>query len=767
MRSCPGLAVAQIASAPRPRWVCEAAGGRPRANMADGSGAAGSSSLKGLREQMVAAAQALAEERRIQSGGSPVPIQSPVNVKALTKPVIDGSMLKSEERQRLARERREEREKQYAAKESQILEKEKKARLQYEKQMEEKQKRLKEQKLKEQQRRAAVEEKRKQKIEEEKERYEAVVHRTLERSQRLETRQKRWSWGGSVTDSDGRTARRSQFSPLESNVINRLLAPTQASLARSKSAAALSADGKDPSASNSSLGSPVHVSKVPLRSRSIDRLKVAASSSENLSPESAQKPEAAKPSTSSIGRRAPSPSLPGSRRSPSPANVGKRPPSPASTSRQKPHPSSPNVLRQQAPSPVPVPKPAPIQRPSLTPNVLNITKKRADLEPKAKERVVDTAGQEQSHLPHASEKESPATAPKTKEDTSSKNAPGTTTAEEAARILAEKRRLAREQREREDQERVQREEEERVRKEEMVKKALEEQVQAEEALRELEAMRQVEEEEQQRLAEKERLQREQEEQEKQAELQLQREEAEAKALEEAEKQRQERERIMQQNMQERMERKKRIEEIMKRTRKAEQNEAKNEDKSNEEDEYAEEEEELGLEKQDQPEKAKYDSSSLEDGPEMEHSFASFQDESKMEADDVFVNGDRLEEVDRRNEDGSSLYFPPTIEASLPAKDVVIGNSGILGINEADHSVGFLSNLNGKPSAWSFEEIIDLDLHPKTTRLSSESLAAEMASQNCKDAAATAVPASPRLAFEEESATNPLTKPIEAASGNIH
>uniref|UniRef100_A0A803SM95 MAP7 domain containing 3 n=1 Tax=Anolis carolinensis TaxID=28377 RepID=A0A803SM95_ANOCA len=828
MRSCPGLAVAQIASAPRPRWVCEAAGGRPRANMADGSGAAGSSSLKGLREQMVAAAQALAEERRIQSGGSPVPIQSPVNVKALTKPVIDGSMLKSEERQRLARERREEREKQYAAKESQILEKEKKARLQYEKQMEEKQKRLKEQKLKEQQRRAAVEEKRKQKIEEEKERYEAVVHRTLERSQRLETRQKRWSWGGSVTDSDGRTdppttAEANKRSTSAANlkqadpVINKRLSTSAALLnsaskgstkrssslnrlnnkvppnseqpmskglqveqkgdAEKKRSSSLSrmsskpqsspelenVQKEDKTASNSSLGSPVHVSKVPLHSRSIDRLKVAASSSENLSPESAQKPEAAKPSTSSIGRRAPSPSLPGSRRSPSPANVGKRPPSPAATSRQKPHPSSPNVLRQQAPSPVPVPKPAPIQRPSLTPNVLNITKKRADLEPKAKERMGDTAGQEQSHLPHASEKESPATAPKTKEDTSSKNAPGTTTAEEAARILAEKRRLAREQREREDQERVQREEEERVRKEEMVKKALEEQVQAEEALRELEAMRQVEEEEQQRLAEKERLQREQEEQEKQAELQLQREEAEAKALEEAEKQRQERERIMQQNMQERMERKKRIEEIMKRTRKAEQNEAKNEDKSNEEDEYAEEEEELGLEKQDQPEKAKYDSSSLEDGPEMEHSFASFQDESKMEADDVFVNGDRLEEVDRRNEDGSSLYFPPTIEASLPAKDVVIGNSGILGINEADHSVGFLSNLNGKPSAWSFEEIIDLDLHPKTTRLSSESLAAEMASQNCKDAAATAVPASPRLAFEEESATNPLTKPIEAAS----
>ncbi|NXO78296.1 MAP7 protein, partial [Sitta europaea] len=186
-------------------------------------------------------------------------------------------MLRTEERQRLARERREEREKQHAAKETQILEKERKAKLQYEKQLEERQRKLKEMKQKEEQRRAAVEEKRKQKIEEEKERYEAVLHRTLERSQRLETRQKRWSWGGSVTpDSEGKTAskrspstanlkqaeaalskclssaaalsntsdrtRRSQLSPLDSGVLSRLLAPTQASLARSKSAATLSAD---------------------------------------------------------------------------------------------------------------------------------------------------------------------------------------------------------------------------------------------------------------------------------------------------------------------------------------------------------------------------------------------------------------------------------------------------------------------------------------------------------------------------------------------
>lgn len=39
------------------------------------------------------------------------------------------------------------------------------------------------------------------------EHYEAVMRRTLERSQRVEQRQKRWSWGGLSTDSDGRTGR--------------------------------------------------------------------------------------------------------------------------------------------------------------------------------------------------------------------------------------------------------------------------------------------------------------------------------------------------------------------------------------------------------------------------------------------------------------------------------------------------------------------------------------------------------------------------------
>ncbi|XP_051470313.1 ensconsin isoform X4 [Apus apus] len=106
--------------------------------------------------------------------------------------------LKVDDRQRLARERREEREKQLAARESIWLEREERARQHYEKHLEERRKKLEEQRLKEERRRAAVEEKRRQRIEEDKERHEAVVRRTLERSQKPKQKQNRWSWGGAL-----------------------------------------------------------------------------------------------------------------------------------------------------------------------------------------------------------------------------------------------------------------------------------------------------------------------------------------------------------------------------------------------------------------------------------------------------------------------------------------------------------------------------------------------------------------------------------------
>lgn len=58
-----------------------------------------------------------------------------------------------------------------ANKETQLLEKERKSRIQYEKQLEEKQRKLKEQKEKDEQRRISAEEKRKQKLQEERVQY--------------------------------------------------------------------------------------------------------------------------------------------------------------------------------------------------------------------------------------------------------------------------------------------------------------------------------------------------------------------------------------------------------------------------------------------------------------------------------------------------------------------------------------------------------------------------------------------------------------------
>ncbi|XP_074180225.1 MAP7 domain-containing protein 3 isoform X8 [Rhinolophus sinicus] len=181
--------------------------------MAERAGAGGSTSLRGLRERMVAAAQAIAKERRNQSGSSSLPSQSS-STRSAFKPVIDGSVLKNDIKQKLAKERREEmRRQQDANKEIQLLEKERKAKIQYEKQMEEKQRKLREQKEKDEQRRISAEEKRKQKLQEEKERFKAVLCRTLERSNTVDQRQKRWSWEGSMTvTSESKTVKKRSVS---------------------------------------------------------------------------------------------------------------------------------------------------------------------------------------------------------------------------------------------------------------------------------------------------------------------------------------------------------------------------------------------------------------------------------------------------------------------------------------------------------------------------------------------------------------------------
>ncbi|KAL1770315.1 ensconsin isoform X1 [Sigmodon hispidus] len=190
-------------------------------------------------------------------------------------------VLRVDDRQRLARERREVQEKQRAAREVVWLEREERARQHYERHLEARKKKLEDQRLKEERRRAAVEEKRRQRLEEDKERHEAVVRRTMERSLKPKQKYNRWSWGGPLhgspiihrADADRRSvstvnlwshadpvinkrlssssatllnspdrARRLQLSPWESSVVKRLEKPTHSFLARSKSTAALSGD---------------------------------------------------------------------------------------------------------------------------------------------------------------------------------------------------------------------------------------------------------------------------------------------------------------------------------------------------------------------------------------------------------------------------------------------------------------------------------------------------------------------------------------------
>ncbi|XP_030201897.1 ensconsin isoform X3 [Gadus morhua] len=105
---------------------------------------------------------------------------------------------KIDERQKLARERRELQEKQNALREAEWQEREERARQQYEKHLEERRRRQEEQRYKEDKRRIAVEEKRRKKLEEDQARHEAVIRRTSERSQRTRPKPNRWSWGGAL-----------------------------------------------------------------------------------------------------------------------------------------------------------------------------------------------------------------------------------------------------------------------------------------------------------------------------------------------------------------------------------------------------------------------------------------------------------------------------------------------------------------------------------------------------------------------------------------
>uniref|UniRef100_A0A8C6ER83 MAP7 domain containing 2 n=1 Tax=Marmota marmota marmota TaxID=9994 RepID=A0A8C6ER83_MARMA len=543
------------------------------------------------------------------------------NSKSLPGKSMDG-FLKSDERQRLAKERREEREKCLAAREQQILEKQKRAKLQYEKQIEERWRKLEEQRQREDQKRAAVEEKRKQKLREEEERLEAMMRRSLERTQQLELK-KKCSWGTSVATGPGgrdacdklststmnlpkqmeppmskrlssstvaisyspdRAHHRMHLSPMENFLVMRLLTPTQASLARSRSALMLSEQAND-----SAPVGPLKSSYKSSPTRTTERKKATATSGAGDAGKGAPAGAEASPVEKvKRGQRATT-SIPAGglgsplRRCELPAGLPKRSSSPVlSKTTSKVYPQSPKTVKPSYPG-----SPVKYRFPPI-PNQ-ETPKKKAEKEKSNKEKEGASSQQAAGHLgeetpekyvtdKHATEKHVAEKHATEKHMADKQPTAGTTDAGEAAKILAEKRRQARLQKEQEEQERLEKEEQERLEREELKRKAEEERLHLEEEARKQEEKKKWQEEEERRKAgeeakqkaEEELLLKEKQEKEKQekAMIEKQKEAAEAKAQEAAKQMRLEREQIMLQIEQERLERKKRIDEIMKRTRKS-------------------------------------------------------------------------------------------------------------------------------------------------------------------------------------------------------
>ncbi|KAM3602538.1 uncharacterized protein V6R79_005916 [Siganus canaliculatus] len=516
---------------------------------------------------------------------------------------------KTDERLRLARERRGERDKQNAVKEAQWQAKEERARQHYERHLEEKRKKLEEQRVKEEKRRVAVEEKRRQKLEEDKARHEAVIRRTLERSQRAKQKPNRWSWGGALqanapsTPADGdrrsvstmnlskhtdpvitkrlsyssatllhspdRGLRRLPLTPWESNVVNRLQQPTHSYLARSRSAMSLSGDQ---AVSCHPMGAmsfkalqaqPLPHCRSHERSLSRETASSASKTTRRKTTGTVQQRERdnVRKSWSNLSLPlTPILTLPPNKRKVTAPSAGRSPQKPSG------RPPTPKLLKSPGTE-----DPGNLRPVRIPPESPQPTRSQGGEE--EDEQVLSPPQPRPQPVGQnkPSSEQTPAT---TSESVSSppanKPMAGTTDPEEASRILAENRRLAREQREREEEERKQQEEQARLAREEMARRKAEER-----AKREEEAQRQAEErrkkEEEERREEEERLQKEREEAER---LQKQKEEEESRQREEMERVRQEREKHFQKEEAERLERKKRLEEIMKRTRRSDPAEKK-------------------------------------------------------------------------------------------------------------------------------------------------------------------------------------------------
>ncbi|XP_059013868.1 MAP7 domain-containing protein 2 isoform X20 [Mustela lutreola] len=499
--------------------------------------------------------------------GSPLPGKMAESGAVRTSPPnhrpsgMDG-FLRSDERQRLAKERREEREKCLAAREQQILEKQKRAKLQYEKQIEERWRKLEEQRQREDQKRAAVEEKRKQKLREEEERLEAMMRRSLERTQQLELK-KKCSWGASLANGPGGRDACDKLSTSTMNLPKQTEPPMSKRLSSSTVAISYSPDrvshacprvapaGALKSSYKSSPTRSAERKKIPSTSGAGDSGKGAPAGAE-ASPTEKMKRSPRTTSVPSVGLGSPL------RRCEIPGGISKRSSSPVtSRATSKVYPQSPKNMKPPYPG-------SPVKYRCPTFPSQETPKRKAEKEKSNKERegalaqqaaglhgeeapekhvvdkhvtekhlldkhdtekhVVDKHVTEKNLLDkhdiekhvvdrHVTEKnlldkhvtEKPVATGGKAESSGAPGKPtaGTTDAGEAAKILAEKRRQARLQKEQEEQERLEKEEQDRLEREELKRKAEEEKLRLEEEARKQEEEKKQQEEEEKRKAEEE------------------------------------------------------------------------------------------------------------------------------------------------------------------------------------------------------------------------------------------------------------------------
>uniref|UniRef100_A0A8C1ZVT6 MAP7 domain containing 2a n=1 Tax=Cyprinus carpio TaxID=7962 RepID=A0A8C1ZVT6_CYPCA len=506
-------------------------------------------------------------EKKTQTNGPASPSCHPANTNSHAGKQYMEGYLKTDDRMKLAKERREERERSLVAREQAMKEKERRAQMQYEKTVEERWKRLEEQRQKEELRRAAVEEKRRQQLEEEKERLEALMRKSLERSLQLENRNKRWAWGPNSTAQVPSSPHRGSPSRRRNNPV-----PTE------ESSGALTAPNtpkkerlrRERRTGSPATGSPVRRAKSPAD--------VTHRSASPATPKLLPKSRTQSPCTV---RQYP----------PSPAKH--RPATPVSDSNRKTEDKQAEDVKSQDPkegtslkaeihqnkspdneSLDKAPKmettvsstPPPERRTIKIENHSNGSKEKKivvlENQLKKNEKL------ENPEKKHPKSNCNDVTAIKCA-DPSPVNSPGrvvagTTDAEEASRLLAERRRLARALKEQEEKQCRESEEQEKLKTEQLKKRQLEERTRQEEKARQAEEEKCRQEQERKKREQEEKKHKEKE---LQALMEKEKEEAEIRSQKDAERQQQERELFKQQEEQERQQRKKRIEEIMKRTRK--------------------------------------------------------------------------------------------------------------------------------------------------------------------------------------------------------